>query len=76
MAKQSREEYLEERAQRVEQLTEAMADRVSVIATGEHRSWWRRRAVPVASRNAMLVISSGGALSGPGGPGTCPGGWA
>ena len=34
MAKQSREEYLAERAQRVEQLTEAMADRVSVIATG------------------------------------------
>lgn len=58
MAKQSREEYLAERAQRVEQLTEAMADRVSVIATGaearelvEFVAQFRSR----SPRNAMLI---------------------
>ena len=58
MAKQSREEYLEERAQRVEQLTEAMADRVSVIATGEEAQELVAFAAQFRSRsprNAMLI---------------------
>ena len=58
MAKQSREEYLEERAQRVEQLTEAIADRVSVIATGEEAQELVAFAAQFRSRsprNAMLI---------------------
>lgn len=58
MPKQSREEYLEERAQRVEQLTEAMADRVSVIATGEEAQELVAFAAQFRSRsprNAMLI---------------------
>ncbi|MGP9582497.1 ArdC-like ssDNA-binding domain-containing protein [Brachybacterium sp. AOP35-5H-19] len=58
MPKQSREEYLAERAQRVEQLTEAMADRVSAIATGAEAqelvvfvAQFRSR----SPRNAMLI---------------------
>ncbi|MDK7742896.1 ArdC-like ssDNA-binding domain-containing protein [Helcobacillus massiliensis] len=35
MARQSREEYLQERAQKVEQLSNDMADRVQSLATGE-----------------------------------------
>lgn len=58
MPKQSREEYLAERAQKVEQLTEAMADRVAAIATGtearelvEFVAQFRSR----SPRNAMLI---------------------
>ena len=58
MAKLSREEYLAERASRVEQLTENMADRVAMIATGpeardlvEFAAQFRGR----SPRNAMLI---------------------
>lgn len=64
MARQSREEYLEERAQRVEQLTEAMADRVSVIATGPEAQELVRFAAQFRSRsprNAMLIYQQWGA---------------
>lgn len=59
MAKQSREEYLAERASRVEELTEGMADRVAAIATGpearelvEFAAQFRGR----SPRNAMLIF--------------------
>ncbi|MGP5099695.1 ArdC-like ssDNA-binding domain-containing protein [Brachybacterium alimentarium] len=58
MAKLSREEYLAERASRVDQLTENMADRVAMIATGpeardlvEFAAQFRGR----SPRNAMLI---------------------
>lgn len=59
MPRQSREEYLAERAERVEQLTEAMTQRVQEIATGEDAMAVVSFAAQFRSRsprNAMLIF--------------------
>jgi antirestriction protein ArdC len=57
-AKKSREEYLDERAERVEALTNSMADRVAAVATGAEAQQLVAFAARFRSRsprNAMLI---------------------